>query len=50
MLMRVLICAVLESATILLFIYVLLTSKRQLEDFGINTARYSLNKRFQVTV
>jgi len=45
---RVIICAVLESATILLFIYVLSTSKRQLEDFGINTARYSLSKRFQV--
>lgn len=48
MLVRIAIIACLETATILLYYFVLITSKRRLENFGINTARYSLANRFQV--
>jgi hypothetical protein len=50
MVVRIVIIACLETATILLYYFVLVTSKRRLENFGINTARYSLANRFQVRI
>ncbi|CAI4226138.1 unnamed protein product [Auanema sp. JU1783] len=48
MLLRISICAVVEAGTISLFGYVLILSRSQADGLGINTAKYSLSKRFQI--
>ena len=48
-LLRISICAVVEAGTISLFGYVLILSRSEADSLGINTAKYSLNQRFQVS-
>uniref|UniRef100_A0A1I7WCD2 Protein RFT1 homolog n=1 Tax=Heterorhabditis bacteriophora TaxID=37862 RepID=A0A1I7WCD2_HETBA len=48
MLLRISICAMVEAGTISLFGYVLILSRSEADGLGINTAKYSLSKRFQI--
>ncbi|KAK6730099.1 hypothetical protein RB195_006887 [Necator americanus] len=48
MLFRICICTLVEVGTISLFGYVLILSRSEADGMGINIAKYSLSKRFQV--
>ncbi|CAJ0594454.1 unnamed protein product [Cylicocyclus nassatus] len=48
MLFRICICTMVEVGTISLFGYVLILSRSEADGMGINIAKYSLSKRFQI--
>ncbi|VDO93272.1 unnamed protein product [Heligmosomoides polygyrus] len=48
MLFRICVCTVVEVGTISLFGYVLILSRSEADGMGINVAKYSLSKRFQI--
>ncbi|CAD6184623.1 unnamed protein product [Caenorhabditis auriculariae] len=48
MLVRICVCAFVEAGTISLFGYVHILSRNEADGLGINTAKYSLSKRFQI--
>ncbi|KAK6018477.1 hypothetical protein OSTOST_15933, partial [Ostertagia ostertagi] len=48
MLFRICVCTMVEVGTISLFGYVLILSRSEADGMGINVAKYSLSKRFQV--
>ncbi|CAJ0964047.1 unnamed protein product, partial [Mesorhabditis belari] len=48
MMIRISVCALFEAATISLFGYVMVYSRSRADGLGINTAKYSLSKRFQI--
>ncbi|VDL83593.1 unnamed protein product [Nippostrongylus brasiliensis] len=48
MLFRICVCTMVEVGTISLFGYVLILSRSEADGMGINVAKYSLSKRFQI--